>query len=400
MDQTAKKPRRGMKRLVGVVIAVLVFVALTAVLMPSLQKSRELARRTLLKEEAYRGIATLPPEGVVADKDAERLLPRARVKSFKAKIDLTPKISIGTDPPESIYEAKVAATIQATNPDGAARECELPLPLPPALISLADLDIKVNGEPSDSVHVDGKHLIWRGRLDESKPATIEVGYCAVGKGIYTLDTPPGSIIDTYEVTVVANKSDIRMMELSLQPQPPQRDVGKTTYVWKYAKLMFGRAIAIDILGIAPVDRLGGLVWLGPISVLVFGALVALVGLASLPEKFDVWTTLLVVGVFAAAYPLMYFAQDFVSLPVSIGSAAAIVIVIIGLRALTLGLRGSALGILAIAAGVLAIAVAATIYANMQGVLLTLEAVGALAVIMILLPKARKAFAHEAPSPQL
>ena len=54
----------------------------------------------------------------------------------------------------------------------------------------------------------------------------------------------------------------------------------------------------DVLGIAPIDRLGELTWLGPLSVLVFGLMVGLVVRAASVPRFDLWMLLLTVGTFA------------------------------------------------------------------------------------------------------
>ena len=56
--------------------------------------------------------------------------------------------------------------------------------------------------------------------------------------------------------------------------------------------MFGRPIVLDVLGIAPIDRLGELRWLGPMSVVVFGLIVGLVAHAFSVERFDRWMLLL------------------------------------------------------------------------------------------------------------
>ena len=75
--------------------------------------------------------------------------------------------------------------------------------------------------------------------------------------------------------------------------------------------MFGQPIRLDVQGIAPIDRLGELTWLGPLSVLVFGLMVGLVVRAASVPRFDLWMVLLTVGTFAGAYPLMYFAQEYI-----------------------------------------------------------------------------------------
>ncbi len=149
-----------------------------------------------------------------------------------------------------------------------------------------------------------------------------------------------------------------------------------------------------------MDRLAELVWLGPVSVLVFGLLVAMVALAFRPETLDKWMLLLIVGAFAAAYPLMYYAQDFVSLTVAIVVAALAMMAVIGVRAVTLlGGRVGALGVVLPGGIVLAIVMLATVFPQVQGMLLTMLAVGTLVAMMALLPRAQKsAAALSAPPP--
>src|SRR4029079_5052071 len=124
-----------------------------------------------------------------------------------------------------------------------------------------------------------------------------------------LSVAPGGILDQYNVSLEANGSDVRLLELSLQPTSLDRSAGNSTYRWNYERLLFGQPVRVDVLGIAPIDRLGELTWLGPISVHAFGLSVGLAVQAMAATRFDVWMLLLTVGTFAGAYPLMYFAQE-------------------------------------------------------------------------------------------
>src|SRR5205823_13148832 len=155
---------------------------------------------------------------------------------------------------------------------------------------------------------------------------------AVGKGVYELSVPPGGILDQLEITLTAEGSDVRLLELSLQPTSLERDAGTTTYTWDYKRLLFGQPVRLDVLGIAPIDRLGELTWLGPISVIAFGLLVGLVVQAAAVTRFDRWMLLLTVGTFAGAYPLMYFAQEYIPLGPAVLISAAVALSIIGVRA--------------------------------------------------------------------
>jgi hypothetical protein len=315
--------------------------------------------------------------------------PLAVVRSFDARVDLTPRLSVGTAEPESIYEAKFTTHMTAASPvDGQDARCEIQLPLPPQIISLADLSVTINGEPSDAVSVRDATLVWTGQLP-SGGVPIHVTYSAVGKGLYSLQTPPGRILDTFKLDLAANGSDVRMLELSLQPTKLTRSPDRTTYTWDYSRLMFGRPIAVDVLGVAPVDRLGELRWLGPLSVVVFGLIVGLYAHAHRLDQFDRWMLLLTLGAFTGAYPLMYFAQEFIPLNYAIAGSAGLVIGIIAARAWrVIGLRHTFVGVLVPALATMATALYLATHAQYQGLLLTAAAIALFLVAMTLIPKLR------------
>ena len=130
------------------------------------------------------------------------------------------------------------------------------LPLPPQIISLADLEVAVNNQPSESVEIRGDKLAWFGTLPgESTPMSI--AYSAVGKGLYNLQTPPSGILDTFHIDLTAVGSDVRMLELSLQPTKYVRGKGQTVYTWDYKRLLFGRPIALDVLGMTARQAANG-----------------------------------------------------------------------------------------------------------------------------------------------
>src|SRR5262249_44149841 len=142
--------------------------------------------------------------------------PRAHVKTFTADVVLTPRLSVGTAAPESIYEARFTGKVEALRPGDEAGECELELPLPPQTISLADLAITAGGKPSEMGALRDGKMVWRGKL-AAEPTPLEITYTAVGKGLYELSVPPGGILDHFQITLAANGSDVRLLELSLQP---------------------------------------------------------------------------------------------------------------------------------------------------------------------------------------
>jgi hypothetical protein len=371
---------------VELLVVVIVVAILISLLLPAVQSARESVRRSSFGSYSE-GLNQQPSDG--NEKGPTATLPQARVQAFTAEVTLTPRLSVGTAAPESIYEARFIGKLKMAHPGGAG-ECEIALPLPPKIISLSDLSVVVDERPSEHVAIRDGKLVWHGELAD-EATSIDVEYAAVGKGLYELAVAPGGILEPYDVTLVAKGSDVRLLELSLQPTSLDWTAGASTYRWNYDRLLFGRPVRVDVLGIAPIDRLGELTWLGPLSVIVFGILVGLVVQASGVTRFDVWMLLLTVGTFAGAYPLMYFAQEYISLGPAVIISGGIAIAIIGLRAMTLmGVWRGLAGVAVPATVIMAITLVAVVWKSMQGIMLTSEMLGFFIVAMMLMPKVNAA----------
>jgi hypothetical protein len=142
-----------------------------------------------------------------------------------------------------------------------------------------------------------------------------------------------------------------------------------------------------VLGVAPIDRLGELSWLGPASVVIYGLLLGLIANAFYIRNFDRWTLLLVLGTFTGAYPLMYFAQEFIPLNAAILISSALVVIIIAIRSVTvMRLPLALLGVVLPAVAVLACTIVAAIDTRLQGLLITAVGLLFFIVAMTLMPR--------------
>src|SRR4029079_13000631 len=130
--------------LIELLVVIAIIATLIGLLLPAVQSARSASRRSAMK-------SSMPSEldrEASPDNVSTKSRPEARVSSFVADVTLTPRLSVGTANPESIYEAHFEGRIEAAQAEQGG-ESEITLPLPPQMISLADLSIKAGDQPSE-----------------------------------------------------------------------------------------------------------------------------------------------------------------------------------------------------------------------------------------------------------
>ena len=101
--------------------------------------------------------------------------------------------------------------------------------------------------------------------------------------------------------------------------------------------------------------------------------------------------LLTVGTFAGAYPLMYFAQEYISLGPAVMISAGIAIAIIGVRAVTLmGVWRGLAGVVLPATVIMSVTLVAAVWTPLQGILLTVESLGFFIAAKLVMPQVNAA----------
>src|SRR5215210_2128502 len=174
--------------LIELLVVIIIMAILVAVLLPTLSRARKQAIDRKMAGEAETAQTGARVQSARIDRVQEPAAttppstpkrPLAHVKTFAADVTLTPRLSVGTAEPESIYEAKFAAKLQAMAESNGTGESELRLPLPPQIISLGNLSVTINGDPSEAVTIEGDNLVWHGPLPAGDTASMNVEYTAV-----------------------------------------------------------------------------------------------------------------------------------------------------------------------------------------------------------------------------
>jgi len=109
--------------------------------------------------------------------------------------------------------------------------------------------------------------------------------------------------------------------------------------------------------------------------------------------------LLVLGSFTGAYPLMYFAQEFIPLNIAIVASATTILAIITIRSASImGLKLALVGVLSPAGVIMAITLLAATHTRLQGILITAMGIALFIVAMLLIPRIKSVPSPSARDP--
>src|SRR4051812_12107778 len=99
--------------LIELLVVVFILAVLIALVLPAVQKARQASVQSKLTNLSQYGSGpNMAQDNLARDAKAEAegrradKLPLARVQTFTATVVLTPRLSVGTASPESIYEAR------------------------------------------------------------------------------------------------------------------------------------------------------------------------------------------------------------------------------------------------------------------------------------------------------
>ena len=281
--------------------------------------------------------------------------------------------------------------VEEPSPKEEQEECQIDLPLPPKIISLAEVDFRVNGQPSEGFHLEANHLIWEGPLNVGKTRqdrrqlfrhrqgglharkTVRENHRSVphGPGRQPQQHPHvGTLAAAEQARALQRQHHLHLGLQSPGRGPPDRH----RHAWHRG---LGPPRRADLAGTVERARLRN-----PLRIARLG---------HDPEKLNVWLVILVAGCFAGAYPMMYFLQDFTDLTAAVALANVVVLTVIGWRVISLfGFWRGLFGGIVLPAVLMGLTLAATIQAKpaMQGVLLTVMGIFGLVTAMILLPRAQ------------
>ncbi len=206
-------------------------------------------------------------------------------------------------------------------------------PLPAAQAIYDDLHVTLNGAPA-AYETRGQAIVTTARVERGDTATLTVAYKSQGTNEwrYVLGSDVAQVRD-FNLVMRTNFDDIDFPENTLSPTAKQEEGGGWKLQWRYANLLSGFQIGMDMpQKLQPGPLAGEIAFFAPVSLLFFFALVFIIvtirGIDLHPMNYA-----FLAAAFFAFHLLMAYLVDHISIHIAflIASAVSITLVVSYLR---------------------------------------------------------------------
>jgi hypothetical protein len=206
-------------------------------------------------------------------------------------------------------------------------------PLPAAQAVYDDLRVTLNGAPA-SYATRGQAIVASARVPRGDTSTLAVAYRSRGMNEwrYVLGTDVAAVHD-FALTMRTNFDEIDFPENTLSPTEEQKDGNGWKLQWRYANLLSGFQIGMDMpQKLQPGPLAGQIAFFAPVSLLFFFAVMFIIvtirGIDLHPMNYA-----FLAAAFFAFHLLMAYLVDHISIHVAflIASAVSIALVVSYLR---------------------------------------------------------------------
>jgi inner membrane protein involved in colicin E2 resistance len=170
----------------------------------------------------------------------------------------------------STYKVKFAGTYFFQNATGAARDVTFTLRLPAEQAVYDDLSISVNGNPAQ-VQNSKNEAYTVFSMKPGETATLNVAYGSQGLERWSYNFGEGvTEVKNLDLHLHTNFKDFDILENALSPTSEVREANGWDLNWKYANLLSGYRIGIELpQKLQPGPLAGRISYFAPVSLLFF-----------------------------------------------------------------------------------------------------------------------------------
>jgi inner membrane protein involved in colicin E2 resistance len=170
----------------------------------------------------------------------------------------------------STYKVKFAGTYLFQNATGAARDVTFTLRLPAEQAVYDDLSISINGNPAQ-VQNSKNEAYTVFSMKPGETATLNVAYGSQGLDRWSYNFGEGvTEVKNLDLHLHTNFKDFDILENALSPTSEVREANGWDLNWKYANLLSGYRIGIELpQKLQPGPLAGRISYFAPVSLLFF-----------------------------------------------------------------------------------------------------------------------------------